>query len=171
MDKRPRKFVNIKEWDLPALDDLEENLVHELATKKLAIHLDEETLGSQLYSLMFDRVRMLAQTAVNETITYWIQGLADGHDGRFPELCAEFPYWRHDQNAEPLTVAYFVDNQDGTRTEINRISLRKALMQLVENEGNTDARAHFEQCARTVVAELRELANRLEISAMSYCRR
>src|SRR6202035_3422454 len=86
MTKKQAKYVDLKEWELPTLDDLEENLVRELASKKLAIYLDEETLGKQLHALIFDRVRKLAQTAVNEAITHWLQGLGDGNDARFPEL-------------------------------------------------------------------------------------
>ncbi len=29
------------------------------------------------------------KTAVNETIEYWLKGLGDGNDGRWPELTVE----------------------------------------------------------------------------------
>ena len=74
----------------------------------------------------------------------------------------EFPYWQQlDESVEPLTIGYCVDNQDGTRTQLNRINLGRALMRLVENE---DAAAHASTAQRivVVVSELRNLANWLE---------
>ena len=159
MGGQERKFVvDIKGWELPVLDALEENLVKEISRKRLAIYLDEETLGEQLYKLLFDRVRQLAATAVNETITYWLQGLADGN-GEYPELCAEFPYLRGDDTVAPLTVAYVVGSEDGSRTEIIRIDLSEALMQLMENETKSVQEGPR---AKVVVAALRELADRFE---------
>jgi hypothetical protein len=163
MTKKQPKYINLKDWELPALDELEENLVRDLARKKLAIYLDEETLGRELHTLIFDRVRKLAQTAVNEAITYWLQGLGDGNEAQFPELCVEFPYWElHDENVEPLTIAYNVDNQDGTRTQLNRIDLAKALMRVVCSE---DRGASTAQRISVMAGELRNLANRLDSAA------
>jgi hypothetical protein len=164
MQKRQRKFVDIKEWELPALADREENLVRELASKRLAVYLDEDTLGRQLHTLIFDRVRKLAQTAVNEAITSWLQGLGNGNNAKFPELCIEFPYWQQtNENIAPLTITYSVDNQDGTRTEINRMSLGSALLQLIENKSNLHA--HSARCVSVMATELRDLAARIEAAA------
>jgi hypothetical protein len=50
-------------------------------------------------------------TAANEVIMGWLEGVADG----CPELCVEFPYLRGDDEVAPLTVAYTLGAQGGSR--------------------------------------------------------
>lgn len=113
-----RQYVTaLKEWELPRLNDLEDKLLDDLVAKAPARYLNRERLGEELYGWFLDRLRELVQPAVNETIEYWLKGLADGNDGDSPQLCIEFPFLQRLENVEALTVAYCVDNQDGTRTE------------------------------------------------------
>jgi hypothetical protein len=71
---------------------------------------------------------------VNETIEYWLRGLADGNDGRFPELSVEFPYLERDEEVDALTVAYVIANEDGTRTELLRTTLGQVLERALGEE-------------------------------------
>jgi hypothetical protein len=131
MEQQQGKYVrDLKGWELPRLEDLEIKLVDELTG-----------------------------TVVNETIEYWLRGLADGNDGRFPELSVEFPYLERNESTDALTVAYCVDNEDGTRTEPNRATLERVLMRVVEND---PAREHMKQRVKVVASELRVLAAKLE---------
>ena len=153
------KYVgDLKTWELPRLDDLESKMVEELAIEARAIYGDRVRFGEELYRGLRDRLRELAATAVNEVIEYWLKGLADGNDGQFPELCVEFPYLEREENADALTLAYCVDNDDGTRTELNRTTLEAALTRLLENPR---AALPMER-TKVVAAELRALAARLE---------
>lgn len=153
------KYVgDLKTWELPRLDDLESKMVEELAIEARAIYGDRVRFGEELYRRLRDRLRELAATAVNEVIEYWLKGLADGNDGQFPELCVEFPYLEREENADALALAYCVDNDDGTRTELNRTTLEAALTRLLENPR---AALPVER-TKVVAAELRALAARLE---------
>lgn len=89
---------DLKAWELPRLDDLEGAMVEELAIEARAIYGDRVRFGDDLYRKLRDRLRELVETAVNEVIEYWLKGLADGNDGRFPELNVEFPYLERDEN-------------------------------------------------------------------------
>lgn len=60
------------------LDDLEDNLVSDLVAKAPARYLDRERLGEALYDWLPDRLRELVLPAVNDSIEYWLKGLADG---------------------------------------------------------------------------------------------
>ena len=149
---------DLKAWELPRLDDLESAMVEELAIEARAIYGDRVRFGDELYRKLRDRLRELAETAVNEVIEYWAKGLADGNDGRFPELCVELAYLERDENTDPLTLAYCVDNEDGTRTELNRTTLEAALMRLADRPSGG---LPLER-TQVVAAELRSLAARLE---------
>jgi hypothetical protein len=62
------------------------------------------------------------------------------------------------EDVEVLTVAYCVENGDGSRTELKRVTLDGVLMQLLEN----DPPARMHRRAQTTVAKLRDLAEKLE---------
>lgn len=119
-------------------------------------------LEEELYDRLLPRLRDLAQATINETIEYWMKGLADGLDGEYPEFCLELPYLERDEDVDPLTVVYTVENEDGTRTELLRTTIAAALRRVIEDDiSGTD----MERRARVVAAELRVLAARLEGSA------
>jgi hypothetical protein len=161
MGTTSRYVTDLKNWDLLRVEALEGRLLDELITKTHGKDLRPEVLGEELYSVFFDRLREIAGVVVNETIEYWLMGLTDGNDGRYPELCVEFPYLQHNESVDALTMDYCVDNHDGTRTRLHRTDLRTALTGLVE-------RMHDEigvkRMLRKVVvaAELRALAQQLE---------
>jgi hypothetical protein len=159
MDQHRMKYVtDLKAWELPRLQDLEDRLVEELIAE-VPPGFDRSRLGEKLYNRFLRRLRELAQTVVNETIEYWLKGLADGNDGAFPELCLEFPYLERGEEMDALTVVYSVDNEGGTRTELVRTTLSEALMRCMEQEpGPGDMRVR----AGIVAAELRALAERIE---------
>jgi len=117
--------------------------------------------GERVHELIFDRVRELAETAVNETILYWLMGLADGSDGDWnhPEICVEFPFLLAAERVEPLTMTYSVTSQDATRSELNRIDLHKALMRSLEDSAISDG---VKARAKVVADSLRGMADYLE---------
>ena len=158
-----RQYVTaLKEWELPRLDELEDKLLEDLVAKAPARYLNRERLGDELYGWFLDRLRELVQPAVNETIEYWLRGLADGNDGDSPELCIEFPYLKRAENVEALTLAYCIDNQDGTRTEILRVTLQEALEHALDAEDTITSDASRRTKTKVVAAELRALADRIE---------
>ena len=59
---------------------------------------------------------------------------------------------------DALTVAYCVHNEDGTRTELNRVTLERVLMQLLKN----DPPACMKRRTRVTAAKLRDLAEKIE---------
>jgi hypothetical protein len=157
--KQHRPVLDLKEWELPQLDAIEDQLLEELANRKIVVSLGA-IFGERVHELIFDRVRELVQTAVNETILYWLMGLADGSDGDWdhPETCVEFPFLLSAENVDPLTMTYSVTSQDETRAELNRIDLAKALMLSLESDiGAAGVKAR----AKVVAASLKELAARL----------
>ena len=158
-----RQYVTaLKEWELPRPDELEDKLLDDPVAKAPARYLNRERLGDELYGWFLDRLRELVQPAVSETIEYWLKGLVDGNDGNCPELCIEFPYLKRAENVEALTLAYCIDNQDGTRTEILRVTLQDALEHALDAEDRIASDAS--RCAKTkvIAAELRALADRIE---------
>lgn len=152
-----KSVIDLKEWELPILETLEDDLVKELAGRKLVVYLDEDALGEQLQRQVFDRVRELAAVAVNETITYWLQGLAAGAD--VPELCIEFPYLQGEETAPALTAAYSVGGEDRSRTELHRVDLGAALLRYWSDGADS---AIKQRQAKVVSAALRELAGGIE---------
>lgn len=116
-------------------------------------------MGEELYSVFIDRLRVIAGASVNEAIDYWLKGLGNGSH---PELCAEFPYLNQDESVDALTVDYCVDNEDGTRTRLNRINLGTALIDRIER--THEYTAVERRLIRTVATELRGLAQQLEIA-------
>ncbi len=158
MKREERKSViDLKEWELPIVETLEDDLVKELASRRLVVYLDEDVLGEQLQRQVFDRVRELAAVAVNETITYWLQGLATGAD--VPELCIEFPYLQGDETAPALTAAYSVGGEDRSRTELHRVDLVAALLHHWSDDADS---ATKRRQAKVMSAALRELAGRID---------
>lgn len=163
VDVTHRQYVTaLKEWELPRLNDLEDKLLDDLVAKAPARYLNRERLGEELYGWFLDRLRELVQPAVNETIEYWLRGLADGNNGDSPELCIEFPYLQRAENVEALTVAYCIDNQDGTRTEILRVTLQEALEHALDAEDTITSDASRRTKTKVIAAELRALADRIE---------
>lgn len=146
---------DLKEWELPRSEDLEDRLVDELIARARIPYFDRERLGDQLHGVLAGDLRELAQSVVNETIEYWLKGLADGNDGRFPEFSVEFPYLEREENVDALTVAYVVANEDGTRTELLRTTLTQVFERCFETQ-NSSADRRFR--ARVIAAELRALA-------------
>jgi hypothetical protein len=153
------KYVrDLKQWELPRLEQVENQLIDQLASEARAVLVKSKASREEVYTLCVDRFRELAATAVNEVIEYWLKGLVDGNDGRFPQVCVEFPYLERDENTEALTVAYCVDNEDGTRTELNRATLEAAVMRVLE--GSTPEQTM--RRAKVVACELRALAAKIE---------
>lgn len=158
-DRTTRYVDDLKEWELPRLQDREEQLVEHVLRSARIPYFDRDRLGNELYEQLFAGLRELATTAVNETIEYWLRGLADGHNGVFPELCVELPYIERRESVDVLTLAYCVNNQDGTRTELARVTLEAVLRRALECKCDDGS------CARdnaAVVAALRDLAARLD---------
>jgi hypothetical protein len=151
--------LNLPDWELPHLDDLEWTLVESLVAQVRLKGTGSESLEDALHEVLHEHLLKLVERAVNETIEYWLKGLGDGNDGDWPELCIELPYLEHGEATEPLTLAYHVENADGTRTEINRTTLGAVLSRILEEPSplvrQTDR-------ARAMAAELRQLAQRLE---------
>lgn len=159
MEEEPGKYVrNLRAWSLPGVEDLEDELVDELAAKARTLYFDRGFFAEEFYSVFVDRLRAVAGTISNTVIDYWAKGYTDGNDGEYPELCVEFPYLQRNEDVDPLTVAYLVDNGDKTRTELNRVALDKALIELLEN----DPPEHVERRAMVTAAKLRELADKIE---------
>jgi hypothetical protein len=88
---------DLKGWELPRSEDLQDQLLEELIAKARIPYFDRDSLGDEFQHRLVDGLRELTQSMVNETIEYWLRGLADGHDGRFPELSVEFPYLERDE--------------------------------------------------------------------------
>jgi hypothetical protein len=159
MERHQGKYVrDLKAWELPRLDDLEDKVLDELADKARGIYFDRDRFGEEFHAVFMDRLRDLVGTAVGETIEYWVKGLVDGNNGRFPELCVEFPYLERNENIDALTVAYCVDNEDGTRTELTRATLERSLMRMLEDEATTELVSRI----KVVACELKALAQKLE---------
>jgi len=160
MMKHQGKFVrNLVAWELLRTEELESAIVDELTGKARALYFDRELFAEEFYVVFLDRLRELAAAAVNETIEYWAKGLADGNDGKYPELCVELPYLERAEAVNPLTMAYCVDNEDGTRTELLRVTLGSVVNHLLEGEGPWKSRKHGLQL---VAAELKAPAQELE---------
>jgi hypothetical protein len=158
-----RQYVrDLKTWDLPRLEDLEERLTEEFAAKARVVFLDGERSGGQLQALFLERLRELAGTAVNEILDYWLKGLADGCNGQFPELCVELPFLERREGDAPLTLAYCVDNEDGSRTELNRVTLTSVLERILDGVSPADPAR-----LKIVAGQLRSLARTLEQHAQS----
>lgn len=153
-----RQYVqDLKTWELPRLEDLEDQLTEEFAAKARVVFLDEDRSGEQLRTVFLDRLREMAGTAVNEILEYWLKGFVDGCNGRFPELCVELPYLERSEG-EPLTLAYCVDNEDGSRTELLRVTLERVLERILDDRDSRPDPARLE----TVARQLRMLARTLE---------
>jgi hypothetical protein len=159
-----RQYVqDLKTWDLPRLEDLEDRLIEEFSAQARVVFLDGERSGGQLRTLFLDRLRELAGTAVNEILEYWLKGLVDGGNGQFPELCVELPFLERREGADPLALAYCVDNEDGSRTELNRVTLTSVLERILDDgvSGADPTRL------RLVAHHLRALARTLDQHAQS----
>lgn len=159
MGTKPRNIVgDLAEWELPSLADRIDDLIEELMPKRVQLAVNEITFGELLDALLNDRVREMGATVANEAICGWLQGNADG----CPELCTEFPYLEGNDDSEPLTVAYSVGAQDGSRIEINRIDLECALLDTAESAHSKGGR----RSRVTIIASrLRTLAKELEQEA------
>jgi len=165
MKKPPRKYITrLPEWELPRLEDRAYDLVNEIATNATIRYFGREALGDKFYELFLDRICELAQLGANEAIEYWLKGLADGNNGRFPAMCVELPFLERREPIDPLSIAYCVDNEDGSRTELLRVPLAKVLDRALQENG---ASADLCLRRRAVVASLRKLARTLELGSES----
>jgi hypothetical protein len=164
-------YINdLKGWELPRSEDLEDQLLDELIAKARIPYFDRDRLGDEFQHRLIDGLRELVQSMVNETLEYWLKGLADGWDGQFEEVAVEFPYLERDENVDPLTVTYVVANEDGTRTELLRTTLGQVLDRCFESENSTAA--DRKPRARVIAAELRALAAKIDgAQPMSFPRR
>jgi len=159
MDEQQGKYVrNLRAWSLPGVEDLEDQLVDELAAKARAMYFDRGLFAEEFYAVFVDRLRDVAGTISNTVIDYWAKSYANGNDGEYHELCVEFPYLQQNEDVDPLTVAYFADNNDHSRTVISRVALDKLLIEFLEN----DPPDHMECRAMVMAAKLRELADKIE---------
>jgi hypothetical protein len=153
-----RYVTNLKEWELPRFTDLVEDLVEQLL-RQVPQGLKRDALADETYDWLEPPIRELAQTAANETIEYWFKGLADGNNGRHPELCADLPFLEGDGEVDALTLVYAVDNEDGTRAELVRTTLPAAIDKYLDQVPKSD---QLKQRSRVLAAELRALAERIE---------
>lgn len=155
----PRRelLLNLPDWDLPRLDTMEWRLVERLAKSARVRRLGPESLEDVFHEVLHESLVELVSSAVNETLEYWLQGLGDGNDGRWPELCVELPYLESGEEADPLTLSYGVDNGGGTRIELNRTTLGAVIARfLARTEPQRPSRA------RMMAFALRQLAENLE---------
>ncbi|WP_129646406.1 hypothetical protein [Peristeroidobacter agariperforans] len=124
----PSRYVtDLSGWELPRTQALEDQLLEELVTKTRGRAPTPEVLREELYGVFLSHLREIAGAAVDETIEYWLKGLAEGFNGTYPELCVEFSYLQHDECVDALTIDYCVDNQDGTRTRLHCTNVRTAM--------------------------------------------
>lgn len=156
---RRRYVLNLPEWDLPRLDVLEWKLVERLAENVRIRRLRAESLEDIFHDILHDSLMELVESAVNETLEYWLKGLGDGSNGRWPELCVELPYLERSEDTEPLTVTYSVDNGNGARTELNRTTLSAVMSRFFDA---SHATTQLPSRARMVAFALRQLAEKLE---------
>ena len=150
---------NLADWELPSLEGRMNKLIDRLQKKKLSITLDRDSLGEQLYSQLWDEVREVGAAAANEVVAGWMQGVADG----CPELCVSFKYLEGDRDAAPLTIVYSVGAHDGSRMELRRIDLEKALLEHLsfDNCEDTELERRHRQ-ARVMATHLRKLAEKVD---------
>lgn len=161
MNAEQRPFVlNLPGWELPRFEDQEWPVIEALAAKARATGARSESLKDGFYQVLHGRLTRLVESAVNETIEYWLQGLGDGNNGYCPELCVEFPYLEHSEVIEPLMLTYCVDNADDTRTELNRTTLEAVLAPFLESVDPPSQLLRGR--AKVVAAKLRALAEQLE---------
>jgi hypothetical protein len=160
MSTQPKTVLgNLADWELPSLEGRMNKLIDHLQKKKLRVTLDQDSLGEQLYSQLWDHVRELGATAANEAVAGWMQGVADGR----PDLCVSFAHLEGDRDASPLTIAYSVGAQDGTRMELRRIDLEETLLEHLSFDNYEDAeleRRH--RRARVMATHLRKLAEKVD---------
>lgn len=158
-----RRYVqDLKTWDLPRVEELERQLTEEFGPKARVVFLGSERSGGQLQGLFLERLREIAGVAVNEILEYWLKGLTDGHDGLYPELCVELPHLERGEDSPALTLTYCVDNEDGTRTELNRVALEKVFDRILDGLAPLHP-SRLEATAR----DLRAVARTLEERALT----
>lgn len=157
--RRRRNLLDLLEWELPRLDDIEFALVERLAAIARRKGTESESLEDAFSFYLHKRLRKVVESAVNETIEYWLEGCGDGYNGDWPELCVELPYLERGEKAEPLTLTYCVQSRHDVRTELNRTTLEDVLSRILEGANPEDPLASR---ARIVAARLRELADQIE---------
>lgn len=158
--KRHRRFLILPEWELPRLDDIEYELIEKLAAIARRKGTESESLEDGFSFFLHRRLRKVVESAVNETIEYWLKGFGDGNNGNWPELCVELPYLEHGKKVDPLTLTYCVQSREDTRTELNRTTLEDVFLRVLEDVYLEDPVASR---ARVVAARLHELADRIEV--------
>ena len=75
-DRHPY-VLNLPEWELQRMDDLEYTLAEELVARVRWIEVSSESLADAFHEVLHDRPRRLAETAVNEVIECRLRGLGD----------------------------------------------------------------------------------------------
>ena len=155
----PQYVLNVLEWDLPRLENLEWRLVERLAERVRTRRLGAESLEDVLHDALHDGLVELIDTGANETLEYWLKGLGDGNNGRWPELCVGFPYLEHGETSDPLAMVYSVDRGDGTRVELNRTTLEAVMSRFFDGR---DFSARLPSRAKMVAFALRRLADKLD---------
>ena len=92
MNASRRHYVlNLPEWELPRLDDLEWKLAERLAESVRIRRLRAESLEGTFHEILHDSLVELVESAVNETLEYWLKGLGDGGNGLCPSSAWNFP--------------------------------------------------------------------------------
>lgn len=89
----PRRHyvLNLPEWDLPRLEDLEWKLIERLTEAARVRRLRAESLEDVFHDVLHDSLVELVEAAVNETLEYWLKGLGDGNDGPWPSSAWSSP--------------------------------------------------------------------------------
>ena len=83
----------------------------------------------------------------------------------FRSSASSFPFSNVVRASEdPLALAYCVDNEDGSRTELNRVTLSAVLERILDDGGSSPADSAR---LRLMAGELRALAQTLEQHAQS----
>ena len=65
---------DLADWEFPSLERRMSALIDHLQKKKLRIVLDQETLGEQVYSQLWDQIRELGAAAANEAVAGLVAG-------------------------------------------------------------------------------------------------
>lgn len=151
--------LNLPDWELPRTDELEWRLIERLADAAEKARLRSPSLRGSIHDIVRRYLATLTESAVNETIEYWLKGLGDGNNGDWPELCVELPYLEHREIADPLTLTYCVENGDGTRTELNRTTLDAVVARVADS---CPRHAGIPGRAKVMAFALRQMAERLE---------
>lgn len=136
---------------------MESGLIEQLAVSARRKGTDTESLEDGFSFFLHSRLMKVVESAVVETIEYWLKGLGDENNGDWPERCVEPPYPERGENTERLTLTYRVQTSRDVRMELNRTTFEDVLPRILAGASPGD---RSPSRARIVVARLRELARR-----------